>query len=106
MIALLALALVQQGELPPYADSIRCAGLSEAATKLATPDSDEWRKSFDAALFWGLAASERGQKDRVLATRFKADQVAAREKALGELKAGDAAAKAELAACLKRVPRR
>jgi hypothetical protein len=104
MIALLVAAAVQQGALPPYGESIRCAGLAEAATKLAVRDTPEWRKMFDAALFWGLAAAERGQKDRVPATQFKADQIAAREKALAELNAGGAPAKEELAACVRRVP--
>lgn len=102
---LAALLLAQQGPLPPYADSIRCAGLVEAADQI---EADEVRSKplYDAALFWGLAASERARKDGISSAGFKADQVRARETALAELKSGDAAAADATIECVMKVPPR
>lgn len=103
ILATALLGLAGPGPLPPYAESIRCAGLAEAASQASDGRSQEGRRLFDAAMFWGLAASEGGRKEGVAAGTFKSDQVSARLRAAGELAPG-AAAKAELDACVARVP--
>jgi hypothetical protein len=92
------------GPLPPYAESIRCAGLAEAESKRHKPMSAEGRRLYDAALFWGLAASEAARKDKRTAKVFTADQRRAAARAKRELRSEGRAAKAELDACLARVP--
>ena len=92
------------GKLPPYAESIRCAGLAEAATEAATDRAEE-RRLFDAAIFWGMAASEAARKAKYPGERFTADQLSAAAAAKTELVAPAPGARAELAACLDRVPR-
>ena len=91
------------GKLPPYAESIRCAGLAEAAAEAAASRKEE-RRMFDAAIFWGMAASEAGRKAGYPAARFTADQLAASAAAKAELRAKARGARSELRACLKRVP--
>ena len=103
-VALALGAAGQAGQLPPYAESIRCAGLAEAASAESDKDSEAGRKLFDAALFWGLAASEAGRKDGIPAATFSSDQIAARTRAAGELGPSNPGAAAELEACLARVP--
>jgi hypothetical protein len=100
------LAASKAPKLPPYLDSIRCAGLAEAAAK-----SDEGEGgirssnvNFSAAIFWGMAASERARKDGLTGARFTADQLAAAAKAGSEFEAGSKAAAAELARCIARIP--
>ena len=88
------------GPLPPYAESIRCAGLAEAAGALRPRE----RGLFDGALFWGLAASEAARKAKYSAKRFTRDQKRAAAAARRELKARGSSAEAELEACLARVP--
>lgn len=102
---LVALLLAQQEELPAYADSIRCAGLAEAADQLEA-DEARSRPLYDAALYWGLAASERARKDGIASATFKADQLRARETALKQLKSGDADAAGAAIQCVMKVPQR
>jgi len=89
--------------LPPYPEALRCAALTEAAATLATGTAEEAPR-FDAAVFWGLAASESARKARLPSARFKQDQRESGAAALERLKAADAAAAAELEACRRRVP--
>jgi hypothetical protein len=91
-------------KLPPYAEALRCGGLTEAAASTGDPSSDAGRAAFDAAIFWGLAASEAARKAKLPAARFTSDQKDAAALARGQLEARSAAAWAELDACLKRVP--
>jgi hypothetical protein len=87
--------------LPPYTESIRCAGLAEGAA--AGASGEEERRLYDAAIFWGMAASEAARKAKLPGSRFTEDQLAAAAAAKTELAAEGAGAKAELAACLARV---
>jgi hypothetical protein len=91
------------GRLPPYVRSLRCAGLSEAMMEIASTDKDRapW---YDAAMFWGLAASEAARKDGLPSARFKQDQLDAEESAEAELKTGDVRAQGEASQCLRQVP--
>jgi hypothetical protein len=102
LTALLILAQ-QQGPLPEYPVSIRCAALAEAAHKL-DPDEVRTRPYFDAALYWGLAASERARKDGIASDAFKAEQIKARALAVTDLSGGTPGPKAELVECLAKVP--
>ena len=92
------------GTLPPYAESIRCAGLAEAAARREKDGLGFGRANFDAAVFWGMAASEAARKDGLTGARFTADQEDAAARAAAELEAGSKAAGDELASCLARVP--
>ena len=104
MIAAALLLLAQHHEpLPAYADSSRCSGLVAAASKLHK-DRPDWRIYYDALIFWSMAASERARKDGLSSKKFEADQTAEQARALPQLEAADAAAMAELDACMKRVP--
>lgn len=105
MAAIGALALAQQVALPEYASAIRCAGLVEAGDELVADEAAS-KPLFDAAIFWGLAASERARKDGVSTQQFKADQERARAKALDELKREDPGAGEEIIDCVMRVPKR
>ncbi|HEY0027661.1 MAG TPA: hypothetical protein VGC35_07305 [Allosphingosinicella sp.] len=111
MKTLLAIALLAapglaaaKPKLPPYAESIRCAGLAEAASRREEGGVRFSKVNFSAAIFWGMAASERGRKDGVTGARFDADQRAAAAKADSEFEAGSNAAAAELARCIARIP--
>jgi hypothetical protein len=90
--------------LPPYADAIRCAALAEAAAETASHSSGDGKRLFDAAIFWGMAASEGARKAKLPAARFTSDQSEAAAAARVELEKRDEAASAELATCLERVP--
>jgi dihydroxyacetone kinase len=104
LLALAAPAFAAKPKLPPYATSIRCSGLAEAAARREGKGVAFGRTNYDAAIFWGMAASERARKDGISGARFTADQEAAASKAGAELDAGSAAAAAELARCISRVP--
>jgi hypothetical protein len=91
-------------KLPPYPEALRCAALTEAWTKQVEVLSDEGRKRFDAALFWGLAASDSARHARLTSAKFKQDQLDAGAVAAAEIAGNDARAAAELRACVARVP--
>jgi hypothetical protein len=90
--------------LPPYGQSIRCAGLAEGAARLTDPASAEGRRLYDAAIFWGLAASEAARDAKLPASRFTRDQKDAAKAGRAELESGSPGAAAELKACLDAVP--
>ncbi|HEX8584336.1 MAG TPA: hypothetical protein VF680_07995 [Allosphingosinicella sp.] len=98
------LAAAKEPKLPPYLDSIRCAGLAEAAAKSEVGGIRSSKVNFSAAIFWGMAASERARKDGLTGARFTADQLAAAARADSEFKAGSKAAADELARCIARIP--
>jgi len=100
---LLLLAAAPPTTLPPYRESIRCAGLAEAAAKLEPGGAAAGGAAYDAAVFWGMAASERARKDGISGERFTADQVAAAAKADAELRGPGTDALTELALCIARV---
>jgi hypothetical protein len=99
------LAEAKKPKLPPYAQSIRCAGLAEVA---ARPGKDGKRPesgtAFDAAIFWGMAASEAARNNGISGEQFTADQLAAAAKAEKELFGPGTDALTELARCIARVP--
>ncbi len=91
-------------KLPPYPEALRCAALTEAWAKQVEVASDEGRKRFDGALFWGLAASDSARHARLTAAKFKQDQLDAGALAAAELARSDPKAATELRACVARVP--
>jgi hypothetical protein len=103
MLLALLLAAAPPAAVPPYADSIRCAGLAEASTRIGPKKPTD--AAFDTALYWGLAASEAARKNGLPAERFTADQVAAADKAEAELRDPRSDAPVELAFCIARVPK-
>jgi hypothetical protein len=101
-LAVAAQNVPQSAAAPTYAESLRCAGLSEGAANLAGRDNAEWRKLYDSAVYWGMVASQAAQREGVAAERFKIDQKLQRDLTGAELGAKDAKTTAELDACLKR----
>jgi hypothetical protein len=93
-----------RGKLPPYAESIRCAGLAEAAARREKDGLAPGKAAFDTAVFWGMAASEAARKDGLSGERFTKDQEAAAAKAATELDGPGSDALVELALCVARVP--
>jgi hypothetical protein len=104
LVALLATAAPPHPPLPPYAKALRCAGLLEAAVKGADFVSPEVRVRFDAAIFWSFAAADAARADGRAAARYEQDQRDAAAAATPQLAAKEAAALAELDACVKAVP--
>lgn len=104
--ALLSLAAAQAAPAPlPYEGSVRCAGLTQAASELEGGESREGRRLFDAALYWSLTASQAGQAEGRAPAAAEADQTRARIRAVRELAARDREALAALARCRARTPR-
>lgn len=103
LCAAAAPAAAKRPALPPYPKALRCAALTEGSATLAKGTSEELQR-YDEAVFWGFAASESAQKAKLTSPRFKQDQLDSGAAALAQLKAGDAAAAAELEACRKQVP--
>lgn len=104
LVALLALAAAPHPPLPPYSRALRCAGLLQAAVKGSDPVSAETRVRFDAAIFWSFAAADVARAQKRSARRWEQDQRDAAAAAAPQLAAKDAAALAELDACVKAVP--
>ena len=88
-----------------YDATVRCAGLTQAASELEGGESGEGRLLYDAALYWSLTAIQVAQASGRAAAAAEADQIRARIRAVRELTAGDAAAAAELQRCRDRTPR-
>jgi hypothetical protein len=104
LLATTAAGAAPRDHLPPYTEGIRCAGLAEAAFGASDQASRRGRQLYDAAIFWGLAASEAARKAGLLAERFTRDQQEAAAKGRSDLAGGAPQPAAELEACLKRVP--
>ena len=109
----LAAALLVQSAAPAtasrptllsYADAVRCAGLTQAASELEGGESREGRALFDAALYWSLAAAQAAEASRRGATAADTDQTRARILAVRQLSARNAQARATLRRCRQRTP--
>ena len=107
ILALLSLPVAQSApERPlPYEEAVLCAGLTQAASELEGGESGEGRALYDAALYWSLTATQTsGAAGRTSATA-EADQTRARIRAVRELSADNAEARAALQRCRARTPR-
>jgi hypothetical protein len=98
--ALLAAGPLRASVPTPYTAALACAGIAEAAAR-RDPGN---RAAFDAALYWGMAASERAREDKLPAKVFTRHQKGAAASAAADLEAGKAEAVAFLASCIARVP--
>ena len=112
MLAMVAMAVLtltdvqSTGQQPlAYDDVIRCAGLAQAASELEGGETGEGRALYDAALYWSLTAIQAAQGSGRAAAAAEADQTRARVRALRELSAGDAEARAALQRCRAQTPR-
>ena len=90
--------------LTSYEDSVRCAGLTQAASELEGGESGEGRALFDAALYWSLAAAQAADASGRGSAAADADQTRARILAVRQLSAGTAEARAALRRCRQRTP--
>lgn len=90
--------------LMPYAEIVRCAGLTQAASELEGGESGEGRALFDAALYWSLTANQAARAAARGPVASDADQTRARIRAVRQLGSADPEARSELAACRRRTP--
>lgn len=106
MVAVMALGAQAARPAPlSYDEAVRCAGLAQAASELEGGESEEGRGLSDAALYWSLAAMQSAQAGGRAASVAEADQTRARVRAVRELTADDAQARAALRRCRERTPR-
>jgi hypothetical protein len=106
-LALLSLSGAQaaSGQPLPYEGMVRCAGLTQAASELEGGESGEGRSLYDAALYWSLTATQAAATAGRNAAVAESEQTRARIRAVRELSADDAEARAELQRCRTRTPR-
>jgi len=107
ILALLSLAGAQSApeQTLPYDEVVRCAGLTQAASELEGGESGEGRALYDAALYWSLTATQSAGAAGRTPTASEADQTRARIRAVRELSADNAEARADLQRCRARTPR-
>ena len=105
LMAVLSLtAQTARPEALPYEDTLRCAGLTQAASELEGAENLDGRKAFDAALYWALTAGQAAQAAGKSDAAADADQTRARIAAVAQLNAGNADARADLDRCRARTP--
>lgn len=92
-----------QGQLPPYPEALRCAGLTAAANTIGknTPQSSQL---FDHLIYWGMATADAGRAAGKTAKQVDADTSREASAAEAKLRAQDGATTAALADCVRRVP--
>ncbi len=103
LMAVLSLGGAQQAR-PSYDEAVRCAGLTQAASELEGGESREGRSLYDAALYWSLTAIQMAQTVARPDATAEADQTRARIRAVRELTARDAGARADLQRCRTLAP--
>lgn len=106
-LAILSLSGAQaaSGQQPSYDEAVRCTGLTQAASELEGGESSEGRSLYDAALYWSLTAIQTAGRVGRAPAVAEGDQTRARIRAVRELSADDAEARAELQRCRARAPR-
>ena len=106
LTAVFSLSVVQTAaqEPPSYDEAVRCAGLTQAASELEGGESGEGRSLYDAALYWSLTAAQLAQSIARPPAAAEAEQTRARIRAVRELTARDAVARAELQTCRTHTP--
>ena len=87
-----------------YEETVRCAGLAQAASELEGGESADGQALFDAALCWSLTATQAASAAGKPAEAADADQTRARILAVRQLNAANAQARTELARCRARTP--
>lgn len=102
---LLTLAAQTVGERPlSYAETVRCAGLTQAASEMEGGESAAGRSLSDAALFWSLSAAQAATAMGKTEAESDRDQTTARVRAVGELSRNLEQARGGLATCQARTP--
>ena len=109
MTALAAFLLVltapqATGGLLSYEQTVRCAGLTQAASELEGGESAQGRRLFDAALYWSLAATQAASAAGRPSAQADAEQTRARIDGVAALNGGAAGPREALEACLARTP--
>lgn len=104
IIAFLSQAVAPAPPPLPYDGVVRCAGLTQAASELEGGESGEGRALYDAALFWSLTATQSATAAGRTPAVAESEQTRARLRAVRELSAADAEARAELQRCRARTP--
>lgn len=89
---------------PTYAETLRCSGLTQAASELEGGESNEGQALYDAALYWSLTAIQSGQAARRPTATVEAEMTRARMQAVRELTAQNDAARDALQQCRDRTP--
>ncbi len=92
---------------PPWPESLACAAHVQAWAELAKDANGGMPedRSFDAAIFWSMAAMEAARRDGVeSAAAAEAAQKAERAKVKLRLAAKDPETEALLATCVKQAP--
>lgn len=87
-----------------YAETVRCAGLTQAASELEGGESVTGKALFDAALYWALTAGQAAQAAGKTPTASDADQTRARIEAVRQLNADAEEARSALQRCRQRTP--
>lgn len=87
-----------------YDETVRCAGLAQAASEMEGGESSDGKSLFDVALYWSLAAGQAAQVTGKGPTVADADQNRARILAVRQLNAKDETARADLRRCRARTP--
>lgn len=87
-----------------YAETLRCSGLTQAASELEGGESNEGQALYDAALYWSLTAIQSGQATRRPTATVEAEMTRARVQAVRELTARNEAARDALQQCRARTP--
>lgn len=95
---------VRPAPLISYEETVRCAGLTQAASEMEGGESTDGKTLFDAALYWSLAAGQAAQASGKAAAVADADQGRARILAVQQLNAANAEARAALQRCRARTP--
>lgn len=98
-------AQTAQGDLLPYEEIVRCAGLTQAASELEGGESVEGRSLYDAALYWSLTAIQTAHATGREPAIAEGDQTRARIRAVRELSGGNVEAREQLQRCRARAPR-
>ncbi|KQS53746.1 hypothetical protein ASG17_14630 [Brevundimonas sp. Leaf363] len=108
LIATLLLTLVAPegagGGLLSYQDTVRCSGLTQAASELEGGESARGRQLFDAALYWSLASGQAAAAAGRPGASADADQTRERIAAVRDLSEHLNGAEAALEVCLRRTP--
>lgn len=87
-----------------YAETLRCSGLTQAASELEGGESGEGRALYDAALYWSLTTIQAGQTTNRPAATIETEMARARVQAVRELTTRNEAALTALTECRARTP--
>lgn len=104
-IVLTLMAPQDPAPLISYAEMVRCAGLTQAASELAGGEGAEGKALMDAALYWSLTAMQAASAAGKSPAVAEADQTRARIQSVRLLSGDNAEARTALQRCRQRTPR-